>query len=338
MARAWGYWTRGKLDVLRSYLQAFATASKRSSELIYLDAFAGEPENQERLTELTLQGSAEIALSMNDPPFTRVRLFERQRKAEDLESALRARFPGRDLKVYGGDCNERIPDALRELSHVSWAPTFAFVDPNGHEAEWRSLKALAEFRPAHLTKTELFLLFAVPMFSRLLRVDGSPVRPEDEAAIDALFGIGDWRVIYKARLAGRLTPSDAREEYLNLMRWRLEQELGYRWTHPLEVRNERGHIIYYMIFATDHEAGDRIMSNIYAQAAAEFPAMREQARRLRKKRAESETGVMSLFDESDEDFFVAPQKGERFYEHESPTKPFFMNPDAGSDHGQLDQD
>lgn len=333
MARAWGYWTRGKLDVLRRYLDAYTTASKGLPERIYLDAFAGEPNNEERLTGMSIDGSARIALSIDDPPFTRVRLFEQERTAAALEAALRADFPDRDLKVHGGDCNERIPDALAELSNLSWAPTFAFVDPNGHEAEWRSLKALSQFRPAHLTKTELFLLFAAPMFTRLLRVDGTPVRPEDETAIEALFGTSEWRHIYEARLARELEPSQARDEYLNLMRWRLERQLGYRWTHPLEVRNERGQIIYHMIFATDHEAGDRIMRNIYAQAAAEFPAMREQARRLRKQQRESEIGVMSLFGESDDDYYAPPKPGERFYEYEAPTRPWFMaadTPQAGA--------
>ena len=232
----------------------------------------------------------------------------------------------RDLKVYGGDCNDRIPDALAELSDLSWAPTFAFVDPNGHEAQWRSLEVLSRFRPAHLTKTELFLLFAAPMFTRLLRVDGTPVRDEDQAAIDALFGTSDWHPIYEARLAGELEPSEARDAYLNLMRWRLEHELGYRWTHPLEVRNERGQLIYHMIFATDHEAGDRIMRSIYAQAAAEFPAMREQARRLRKQQRESESGVMQLFEDGD-DYYAPAKPGERFYEHEPPTRPWFITTD-----------
>lgn len=323
MARAWGYWTRGKLDVLRRYLDAYTTASKGVSERIYFDAFAGEPDNEERLTGMSIDGSARIALSIDDPPFTRFRFFEQERKAQALEASLRADFPDRDLKVYGGDCNDRIPDALAELSELSWAPTFAFVDPNGHEAQWRSVEALSRFRPSHLTKTELFLLFAAPMFTRLLRVDGTPVRDEDQAAIDALFGTSDWHHIYAARLAGELEPAEARDAYLNLMRWRLEHELGYRWTHPLEVRNERGQIIYHMIFATDHEAGDRIMRSIYAQAAAEFPAMREQARRLRKQQRDSDSGVMQLFDDVD-DYYAPPKPGERFYEHEPPTRPWFL--------------
>ena len=152
MARMWSFWTKGKLDVLRRYLDAYTTATKSVSERIYLDAFAGELDNEERLTGEQIESSASIALLIGNPPFTRVRLFEREGKAKQLASSLHAQFPGRDLKVYGGDCNERIPEALAELKEVRWAPTFAFIDPNGTEAEWKSLVSLAGFREAHRTE------------------------------------------------------------------------------------------------------------------------------------------------------------------------------------------
>ena len=324
MSRPWGFWTRGELDVLRRYLDAFTTASKKRSTRIYLDLFAGDPNNRDRLTGDPIEGSARIALSIDDPPFTHIRLFEKDLKAKKLESALRSDFPDRNLKVYGGDCNEQLPEALKELEVVNWAPTFAFVDPNGKETKWKTLEALADFRPARLTKAELFLLFAQPMFTRLLRVDGGKVRSQDIEDINDLFGTEDWRKIYEARLAELIESKQASYEYLNLMRWRLENVLGYKWTHPLEIRNETNHVIYYMIFATTHEAGNKIMSNVYARAAEEFPAMREYALRRRSQLKEEQSGVMSLF--SDDESLWAPAKlGKRSYRHEPPQKPWFMN-------------
>lgn len=114
--RSWGYWTRGKLDVLRAYLDAFTTATKnRTSERIYLDLFAGEVENHERLTDEHIDESARVALNIEDPPFSKLRFFELESNAAKLEAELRGEFPGRDIIVYGGDCNERIHDALTAL-------------------------------------------------------------------------------------------------------------------------------------------------------------------------------------------------------------------------------
>nr|MBA2601628.1 three-Cys-motif partner protein TcmP [Actinomycetota bacterium] len=323
--RTWGYWTSGKLDILRRYLDAFTTTTKNKvSERIYIDAFAGQAENRDRLTGEAIEGSARIALSIDDPPFTRLHFFETVERAPKLEAVLRSQFPSRQFEVHGGDCNELIPNVLGTLRDVSWAPTFAFVDPNGMEAAWSTLTALADFRRHRKTKIELWLLFASPMFTRVLRVDGSEVRPEDAEAVDRMYGTGDWRYIYEARLASEIEPSEARDEYLNLMRWRLENDLGYKWTHPLEVRNEQGSPIYHMVFATDHEVGTTIMSDLYARAAAEFPAMRKDARRLRRRLDEKAHGVRSLFGD-EEPVLDAPAKpGERFYEHEPPWRPRFL--------------
>ncbi len=69
--RFWGYWTRGKLDILQRYLDAFTTATKnKAPKTIYIDAFAGDPENRDRLTGEPIEGSATLALSVTDPPFT----------------------------------------------------------------------------------------------------------------------------------------------------------------------------------------------------------------------------------------------------------------------------
>ncbi len=326
MGRVWGYWTLGKLDILRNYLDAFTTASKSSPVRIYLDMFAGEAQNEEQDTGLKVEGSPRIALSIENPPFTHLRFFELPNKAYELESVLRADFPDRDFSVVSGDCNQEVTSVLNKLRHLAQAPTFAFVDPDGMQAEWRTLKALAAFRKSPQTKVELFLLCAVPMFTRLLRVNDGTVSPEAEGKIDAMYGCPDWREIYQARLSGRLSPSDARDEYLNLMRWRLETELRYKRTHPLEIKNVNGSPIYYMIFATDHEAGTRIMSHLFARAAAQFPAMREEAHRRREKARLDASGMLSLFSDEDNAALRTPvTEGEQYYEYEPPWRPWFIS-------------
>ena len=327
MSRSWGYWTRGKLDVLRDYLNAFTTTTKHKapSERIYLDLFAGETDNRDRITNEAIPGSAQIALSTSEPPFTRLRFFEVEDKAGDLESSLLAKNPGRDIRVYAGDCNKKIVCALDELRDqgLAWAPTFAFVDPNSLESRWSTLERLAQFRTGKY-KTELFLLFSPQMFSRLLPVRGNPLRPEDEEAIDAVFGTSAWRRIYDSRLTDLLSGREAHEEYLNLMRWRLETELGYEWTHPLELKNTRGTSLYFMIFATTHPAGHRIMSNLCDTAARQFPAMQAEARHRIQEIEEESSGIQRL-PLDDSDFRVAETVDERFYVHEPPTQPWFLN-------------
>lgn len=283
--RSWGFWTQAKLGILADYLDAFVLAASRPRERIYLDAFAGEGTGLDRLTGEEFKGSARIALEARNPGFSRFRFFEKGRRASDLESRLQADYPGKDIVVYEGDCNETIPRALRELVAVRWAPTFAFLDPDGMELSWEVLLALAEHKRGYRSgrsgkpvyKVELWMLFPSAGLVRTLALAEEKVTARDEQRATRLFGDESWRPIYARRLDDRLRPPDAREEYVNLMRWRLERHLGYRWSHPLELKNTRGVPLYHMIFATDNEAGTQIMEHIYAKAVAAIPAMRQEA-------------------------------------------------------------
>ena len=186
-----------------------------------------------------------------------------------------------DLRVHPGNCNVRIHEALDELRSLNWAPTFAFIDPNGPDVHWATIEALSGFKKPGTTKIELWLLFPHGMFTRLLPTSGD-VRLEDARQLTLMFGTEEWQLIYEARLTGAITPAQAREEYVNLMRWRLERVLGYRWTHAMELMIEGNQPLYDMIFATDHDAGNRIMTNLYNSAASELPVMRQSAIAQRK--------------------------------------------------------
>jgi three-Cys-motif partner protein len=146
MARSWGFWTRYKLELLQRYLDAFTTTTKKLSTKRVLPAhLGGEPENVDRDTLLPIDGSARIALNTDNPPFTHLRFFELEPNATKLRQALSREFPGRDWLVYSGDSNDTIHQALADLraADAGWAPTFAFIDPNGPHYTWNTLQVLA---------------------------------------------------------------------------------------------------------------------------------------------------------------------------------------------------
>jgi three-Cys-motif partner protein len=304
--RSWGYWTRAKLEMLADYLAGFATASKGQNERVYLDAFAGEGTGLDRLTEEEFPGSARIALEAGEGAgFTRFRYFEVGQRATELQARLRADYPGRDIKVFEGDCNTTILDALSELREMNWAPTFAFLDPDGMELAWDTLIALADhkrgYRPSTSTKpeykVELWMLFPTSGIVRTLAFEQEKVLGADIARANRLFGSEAWKPIYELRLSGTITAAEAREEYVNLMRWRLERVLGYRFAHPFELKNTKGNPLYHMIFATDSDAGTRIMEAIYANAAKRLPDMLQEARNRASGQQALDLGVESVASE-----------------------------------------
>ncbi len=166
--RPWGFWTESKLDMLSAYLPAFTRASSRAPNTVYLDLFAGQDVNVSRDTGRAIDGSLRRALQ-TDPALSVVRGFELRRdRARSLEDAYRSEFPGRDLVVHPGDVHDALTSALRDLAKYRWSPTFAFVDPDGVEARWELLEALASHKAPNSSKVEIFLLLASPQIVRVV--------------------------------------------------------------------------------------------------------------------------------------------------------------------------
>lgn len=257
--------------------------------------------------------------SRHEAAVTKVVLFELPAQAAELETDLRPAFPGRDLTIWPGDCNQTIDAALAALAPLNYAATFAFVDQYAAEVEWATLQTLAAFKAGKKTKVELWLLFAHSMLPRGLAADSYDAFESFAARIDAMYGSRDWEPIYDARQAQALTAAELRNELTNLMRWRLENVLGYARTHAFEMKNTHGTPIYSMIFATDHAAGDKIMSHIYGKAADKRPLMQAEAAAKVQAEREAKDGVWTLIPPLPKK--IAPDK---LYVHEPPTVPYGM--------------
>ncbi len=320
--RPWGFWTKSKLDMLSEYLPAFTIASQRAPSTVYLDLFAGQAHNVSRDTGLPIEGSLPRALR-TQPQFTVVRGFElRPAKARSLQALLLEKFPGRDVAVHAGDVHNQLGQALTALSAYRRCPTFAFIDPDGVEARWELLQALAAHKPEPATKVELFLLLVAPQIRRVVndRLDETDLG-RAEQQVTALFGSEEWRPILDGRRSGALDPERTRDELTNLMRWRLENTLRYKFTHTLRLTNIQGGPLYDMVFATDHPVGDKIMKSVYRKAARLFPDMRLEARARRQDRRDTKSGTEALF--SAEEVLGDSSTGpDVTYQHTPPVPPY----------------
>lgn len=320
-AKKWGWWTQHKLQILEDYLAAFATASKGVSDRIYLDLFAGSPDNESRETNETILGSAHRAIRV-EPPFTRVGLFELGRKAQRLETAIRLAYPGRPgIKVFPGDCNTTVQQALHDLRPVNWAPTFAFIDQYASEIKWATLEQLARFRRGK-HKAELWILFAPGMYGRGLAVRKEAMNARYGDTLTDMIGSEEWIPIVKDLRAEILTPAEANAWWLNLFQWRLQHVLGYRHTYSFTMKNTSGRDIYEMVFATDHSAGDRIMRSLYGKALARHSAMRQHALALRREQRLEVVGADALFSLTP-DMVAAPAVvDDQVYDPQPPLPPY----------------
>lgn len=311
-----GWWTRNKLDLLGDYLSAFNIASKSAGATVYLDLFAGAAENEDRDTGEPVLGSARLALETR-PAFSRLYLFELPTAAARLHSDLSALYPGAPFHVIPGDSNEQIQVALDDITanDLAWAPTFAFLDPYKLNVRWRALEALAAFKATRPYKVELFILCFSSTLPRVLTSASPPDAAGAEIATD-FFGTEDWRTIHGLRASGEIAGIDALDEYVNLLRWRLERTLGYRHTLAFEVQNSR-QPLYHLVFATDHPIGLKIMNDLYRRATRDHEAMRQQALARNRRARDEQAGLVPLFP----DIYDPPEVEAVEYRYEPPWQP-----------------
>jgi three-Cys-motif partner protein len=259
--REWSSHSFEKISILEDYLQQFAVAAGSAPNRVYIDAFAGDPDNVLKGLGTAFPGSAELALGVT-PPFTDLRLFERDRgRAQALrELVAGGRRPG--AQVVEGDCNERMADVLAGLPVK--APTFAFLDPDGMELRWSTIRAIADHKRAYAassgkSKVEMWILFSTAGIVRMLGTNESfAVEQRFPERVAALYGAwGPWQSVWQARLSKEISPGDAKKAYLYLYMDRL-LDLGYEHVLVRPIKTSRNEL-YAMVFVSDHAAGRRIM-------------------------------------------------------------------------------
>ena len=154
-----GPWTREKLNILGSYLNAYTTALKKwNFKLIYIDAFAGTGyvEFQDEDVKYLIDGSAAIAAKINDKPFDKLIFIEKDLdRCSELEK-LKQAHPDRNIQIENLDAN----DYLKNL-HQDWKNWrgVLFLDPFATQVQWSTIETIASFNA--LDTWILFPTFAV---------------------------------------------------------------------------------------------------------------------------------------------------------------------------------
>ena len=262
-------WAREKLDILRYYLGGkghlgggFMQATLRAGQRYYIDLFAGP--GQCRMSDGELIDGSPVIAAKADPPFTRQFWVDAGRANAASLRLHREGFPDRAIDVLQADANRAVDDILTQLPRTF--PTFAFLDPEGSELAWATVAKLA----AHKTngrKIELFVHFASD--TGILRfLPHDPTKAVNDARLDHMMpSPSRWRALYARR--GQLSVPEFRRalvaEYMEGLR-----DLGYR--HVLEprlLRRPDNHPLYFMVFATDDDAGKTIMHAALTKVQAE---------------------------------------------------------------------
>jgi three-Cys-motif partner protein len=252
-ARDAAAWTEEKLMILDAYLNAFAKACARARGWYSLDLFAGNGLNWSTTRGSEINGSALISLEARPPAASKVVVAENH-VGSFQALAHRTEHYGDRVALFNADANEIVAEMLA-LVPVR-APAFAFMDPEGSELEWPTVEAVADHKRGHSpNKIEQLILFPTDMgFVRL-----APDHPE---LVTRIYGHDRWTDIYERRVRRQISAEAARGEYVRMYGEGLKG-LGYATVLDRQIKKSTGHPMYFLIFATDNQAGERIMDSVF---------------------------------------------------------------------------
>lgn len=239
-ARLGRIWTSEKLSYLEKYARAFTTAMRRRWErLIYIDLLAGPGRDIDPDTNDEFNGSPLIALSTK-PPFDH--LFFGDKDPENI-SALKARVPETDRRrvtIKRGDCNSLVGPIVRDLSGGTLG--LAFVDPEGFEVEFETLRLLAKRRidVIYLFASEIGLRRNLKNFKSMAQ---NPL-------VDRWWGGPDWREI------------PARSVVKEFMKKIVAAGFPYYDEFAPPIRNGRNAQMYDLLFFAHHELALKLWRGI----------------------------------------------------------------------------
>ena len=195
-----GPWTQEKLGIIRSYLDAYTTALKdRPFRLIYVDAFAGSGTWRSEFGYMSddygefqevHQGSASLALEVDDKPFDQLIFIEKDFDRSRSLERLKAENGHRNIEVRTGDANLELPDFCQSMGTIDRA--VVFLDPYATQVKWSTVEAIASTQ-----KIDCWILFPLMAIARLMPRDYVP-KESWATRLDVVFGGREyWEDFYQ---------------------------------------------------------------------------------------------------------------------------------------------
>lgn len=249
-------YAKDKLTILKGYMARFTTAMKEKKwrALNYIDLQAGPGKNRFSPSGDIMLGSPLLAFTTRFP-FDNLFLVEMENpEFEALESRFGAGDRVASAKLYNEDCNVAVDKIVEHIGQMDgrfirgqWPSlNLAFLDPEGVEIEWKTVKKLAS-----LNRMDLIINFST---SGITRNAGQYANREEETIFDRFFGTREWRSIYQRTRhhGGPMVRRESIDFYLGQL-----NAMGYVQTErqEREFKNQRNVQIYTMIFASKNDLG-----------------------------------------------------------------------------------
>ncbi|GJG88740.1 hypothetical protein tb265_39210 [Gemmatimonadetes bacterium T265] len=268
-ARENGTWGRDKLAFLDDYGPTALDATYLKHQRVYIDLFAGPGRNVASVSPTgspdEFEGSPIRVLRMAGRVQSQVRFTGAHfvnldpedhdalaTRVDRLYASGNAVVPRGAVDVRRGDANRVAVDILRDVHVKAYVLVFADITKPNHWP-WRTIERIRALKHESL---ELYMLFPLGMaIQRLIAVHNPEHTEKCAHSLTRFFGTDAWRTLAERRHTDAQSPELRRgleDLYLT--------QLRRHWRYARSVKDVRrgGQSLYRMLFASDHEAGERI--------------------------------------------------------------------------------
>jgi spore photoproduct lyase len=265
--------TKVKHEILKKYLHPWIRILGKSYRIIlFFDCFAGRGEYiDEKTVKVWATGSPIIALKLADellqfceqkgyePYFDKficIAIEKDKANIENLQSIVnrekeKLKFKDRiKIKFVRGEFANVVYKLIEWIKkeNIQIAPSFFFIDPFGFSGvPFEAVKNILS-----IPKTEILFTFMSRDINRFLNL------PHVEKHLNNLYPTSEWKEIYKIK-----DWQERDKKLLDLYLKSLQEVAGVKYVFPFRVcMDEKYHTLYYLIYATNHFLGFKIMKNI----------------------------------------------------------------------------
>ena len=263
-----GPWSKIKLDIIREYSAAYSRilSTQRNPRFthIYIDAFAGPGYHISKQTREIIPGSPLNALYVPNP-FTEYHFIDIDGdKVEELKKIVGKR---ENIYIHEGDCNSKLmEEVLPRVPYNKYRRALCILDPYSINYSWNVIEQIGRMR-----SVEIFLNFPTMYINRnvLLKHPEKTSQRQIER-MNTFWGDCTWQeAAYKEdkqlRLFGDISKTKVPTDLLvEVYRKRLIEIAGFKYVpEPMPMRNTKGAIVYYLLFATHNITGQKIATDIF---------------------------------------------------------------------------
>lgn len=259
-----GPWTEVKLRILKDYSAAYAQILKRQSSIkhfAYIDGFAGAGAHISKTTGKRIPGSPQIALDIQ-PHFSHYHFIDLDGKRVQQLRELAGTRP--DVTVYSGDCNSiLIDEVFPKCRYDKFRRALCLLDPYELNPNWQVVVTAGKMK-----SIEIFLNFMIMDANmNVLKQNPNKVAKEQADRMTAFWGDDSWRQAGYTKepgLFGDIEEKAANETIVNAYAARLKEVAGFKYVPtPIPMKNRNGAVVYYLLFASNNQTGDKIARAIF---------------------------------------------------------------------------